>query len=555
MATLGTLKTVIGGDASQLEAALKKAQSKLSAFHAKEAKRKTSGDGVLGGITKGLMAFPGASMVVGGVTDTFRAMFAEAADGEQKVKQLNNALQMSGAGAEKYSQQMQDMATAMSRTTKLADDDIMKLQTQALNMGIPVDKIESVIKSSLGIAEQMGKPIEDVIKSFAKLNSGGKVKLTEFGISDAGLNNQEKFNDLMEKGQGMFAATESNSSSLSTTLAQLSNVYKNVQEACGNFFVTLLESLNIGGGVGSLKDAILDAGQFIIDNAESWAVWLSKVWADIQLGFSSLFLIIGTVAINTFDWLVNTFSSTFETIYTIISNLISYIGNTISNVYDFITSDFNNIGKLFEMVCVAMVQCFQSWSDNVFNIGKAVWDYIKSGFSKPFVMPAMDTTAIELGMDAIGKMAKDSGLKLEKFDPLAGIEKIANIKPFDPMAGVEPGLKMLVDEYTQTLESIDAKAEKRAKDKISSNAELGNGAIEDVVNREEKKKRDKKFKPEKVRFTEIANRDSKEAHSSITKYYGAKGDITAKNSITIAKATMMTAAGINKLNARILGVI
>lgn len=148
-------KVRIDGDSKGAEKAAKKTEQSLT-----------------GAFFKSQVAAQALNKSVEFLSQTIGDAIHNAAEYERTTLALDSALKLTKNDADGVAEALADQASAMQDVTGVSDEVIRKLQTQSVLMGVAVDETDDLIRASFGLANAMGKNVDEVFKALIKTTQG-----------------------------------------------------------------------------------------------------------------------------------------------------------------------------------------------------------------------------------------------------------------------------------------------------------------------------------------------------------------------------------------------
>ncbi len=196
------------------------------------------------------------------VTDGVKAAQVQ----EDAINQLNIALVASGKFSKATSQELQDYASSLQRTTKFGDETI--LQTQALIQSLgQLDKeaLKTSTAAALDLAAALGIDLKAAALLVGKAATGEISSFSRYGlIIEKGATNSETFANALESINTKFGgAAAGQIKTFSGASQQLSNTFGDLTEEIG-FVVT--ENSALAEVISVLDSTFSDLGSIVKDN-------------------------------------------------------------------------------------------------------------------------------------------------------------------------------------------------------------------------------------------------------------------------------------------------
>lgn len=120
--------------------------------------------GPLAAVGVAFAAFKGASAALSSVTGFLSDSIDAYGEAEDAARKLAIAIDLSGASSGQSMEKHQELAAVMQTKLGIEDEVTMGLMAQASMMGVQEDKLDSVTKAAVGLAETMGTSLDDGLK-------------------------------------------------------------------------------------------------------------------------------------------------------------------------------------------------------------------------------------------------------------------------------------------------------------------------------------------------------------------------------------------------------
>lgn len=171
---------------------------------------------------------------------SIKKLIEAAAEEEDAVKRLNNALEIQGKFTEQVSNKYQQLARDIQKTTRFADDEVMGLIQQLISLGnVGPREMDRAVKATIDFSSATGKDLNSAALIVSKAMNGMTGSLTKFGIEiDQNIpktQKAEKALESLEKHFGGFA--QKDIQSFSGQMVQLKNQWGDFVEEVGKFII------------------------------------------------------------------------------------------------------------------------------------------------------------------------------------------------------------------------------------------------------------------------------------------------------------------------------
>lgn len=195
------------------------------------------------------------SLLIGGlgaalVIKSFKALTAAASQQEDAINKLNASLRVSGEFSEATSQDLQDFASQLQRTTLFGDETTLAMLALAQSFGFSAEQSKVAVEAATELSVAAGIQLTEAVRRVGRTISGSVADVSKFAIGIKSLTKEElaagKAANELVKALGGGAAAQIRTFSGRTT--QLSNNMGDLTEVFGD---TIIKS-------DKLKDSIAD---------------------------------------------------------------------------------------------------------------------------------------------------------------------------------------------------------------------------------------------------------------------------------------------------------
>jgi len=197
-------------------------------------------ESIAGGFIAASVSLEAAEKAIGLVVDIMKEAVNQAAEQEQAVNRLNNALKLQGFTSAMVGRQYQEMASEMQRNSRFADDAILAVQQRLVTIGNVVpSQMKRVTQATLDLASATGIDLEQASMLLAKAAAGETAALGRYGIVlDENLSKSEKFEAALKFiGDRMGGSALADTNSFKGAQEQLGHAINDVLKELGNFVV------------------------------------------------------------------------------------------------------------------------------------------------------------------------------------------------------------------------------------------------------------------------------------------------------------------------------
>ena len=193
------------------------------------------------------------------IVGVFGSAVDAAAEAEEGVKRLDNALASIGPNAKIVSAALQEQAAALQKVTKYEDDAIIAGQAFAAAFIKTEEGLKKVTLAAVDLAAGLGIDLETAFKLLTKASQGNTAALGRYGIVlDDTLTPAQKFAELQTLIASKFGGRAvADVDTYAGALAQLGNSYNDIQEAVGG---AVTGSRDVRKALQALNETLQDEG-------------------------------------------------------------------------------------------------------------------------------------------------------------------------------------------------------------------------------------------------------------------------------------------------------
>ncbi len=186
---------------------------------------------------------------------------------EEAERGLASAMEATGVSVQKNIEYFKELAGKIQDATKIGDEQVLSMQSLALNMGVNAEQMQECIQGAIGLQRAYGIGLNEAIRASAAVVQGKTEKLNELipALSKC-KTNEEKLamaNRAMSNG---YKQAKGDVDTLNGTLTQLANAWGDVAEILGEAVAPAVKA-----GAELLK-GLAD----IIRNNSTAVVWLTR---------------------------------------------------------------------------------------------------------------------------------------------------------------------------------------------------------------------------------------------------------------------------------------
>ncbi len=203
---------------------------------------KNLGDNVGSKITESFKVLAGAAAAAAGAIASAFAVGKSvnaAIEQENAVNRLNQSLASAGTFSKQASEQLQEYANQLQRTTTIEDDAALSALALSRNFTQTNDQARRLTEAAVDLSAAMGISLESAVEQLGKTFSGNAGRLaTQIpalkGLTEEALRSGEALNIISERFGGSAAAQIN---TFGGALKQLQNIFGDVLEEIGNFII------------------------------------------------------------------------------------------------------------------------------------------------------------------------------------------------------------------------------------------------------------------------------------------------------------------------------
>jgi hypothetical protein len=221
-------------------------------------------------------------------------------DAENSVRLLESALASTNQNVGIYSSRLQALASEIQNLTVYDDDFAMGLMKNAMNLGVTADRMEEVIKGSIGLGQALDMDATSAMRAFLQAGQGNFMMLQrQVPALRAATTDAERLAIVQQLAASGFEQAQAAAGTLSGQITQLKNGVGDLGEIIGGIFMPKLL-----GMVESAKLLVPELQKWVKNNSENIVI-VTKLTAAVA-GFLYLLpkVIAGIVGIgNAMLWL------------------------------------------------------------------------------------------------------------------------------------------------------------------------------------------------------------------------------------------------------------
>lgn len=384
------------------------------------------------GAIAGVVGAIGIGALVRGISNVTEA----AAIQEQAVKDLNTALKISGEFSEEASQEMQDYAAEIEKTTEFGDELVLSQLALAKSFGATNEQAKLVTDAAIELAAAQGKSLEEATRQVSKTLGGFAGELGELSpaikeLTAEQLKNGDAARILLDAYAGTAAARVQ---TFGGSIAQLQNSFGTLREEIGKI---ITENPVVVGAIGILRDIFDDLASAATDNKDVLADFVGNAIKGIAR--------VAPTAIKAIGLLVTSFKGILQ-VADLVTGSIALIGKSIlefktaRQVVNFVADGF----KIFANTIIKSI-------DGLLQLVELVGDLTGLEVDVKGFRDSLDdlSTSLEesVGEDvaeplrqSLAKLADEAGENLEKTN--------------EAFEGIEKGIEVAIDSTERLADEI-----------------------------------------------------------------------------------------------------
>ena len=195
----------------------------------------------LSSLTQSLGGFIAGAAVIG----FFKQSISAAIQQEDAVNKLNAALKIQGNFTNEASQELQNYASELQKTTRFGDETIIKGQALLASFGLQGEQLKRTTQAALDLATATGTDLNAAFLLLGKAAKGETGSLSRFGIILAkGIPEAEKLDAALKEINNSFGgAAQADVKTFGGALAQLQGLFGDVTEEIGKGLFPALTNL------------------------------------------------------------------------------------------------------------------------------------------------------------------------------------------------------------------------------------------------------------------------------------------------------------------------
>jgi len=282
-------------------------------------------------------------------------------DEEAGISRMNSMLTAMGMNAEVTSGKIEKLAKAISMSTATTDRQVRSMATQAAQMGVSEENIESVVTAAIGLGAMRGTSPEMMIRPLMNASRGySGMLLRLFPQIRAAKTEQERFNQVLElAGKGMTVAQEATN----TIIGAYRQMKRAIDEVWDSLGKGLFGDAGIAGEIKNITAAIhmmrkavelgFKTGVLAGFDVKGWGDWAIKA------------LIHVTAAILTIPTVIQAIYKLFsdsDKLFRVFSEVMQSAGKILLTT---IIEGFNALTGLFKGLGIVLARSFTSKLEDI----------------------------------------------------------------------------------------------------------------------------------------------------------------------------------------------
>jgi hypothetical protein len=330
---------------------------------------KSSNESMISGIKGFALA---AAAALAGLGAFLKSSLDAYGQNQVAVAKLTNALQNQGIASQSLMDHLTGLAEAIQNQTGISHDAIVNAEALATTFGIQGKAMDDVITAATNMSAVLGIDVQQAVMLLGKAFEGHTTMLSRYGIIvNSHIDTQKRFASVMDQVNARFGgAAAAQADTYTGKINIMEGAFNDLKEAIGGL---------ISGPAGSLIS-------FITSTIRSLSDFLKMV-NETTSGWHSFALIIGTVVLGSFNFLMQT-----------ILGLISALTGLLSKI--------PLIGTAFLAMQSQIKGVNQAWQDQVKFLNAALQATVSGEAKKQVALVQTKTIAIQ-EIDAVDKYTAD----------------------------------------------------------------------------------------------------------------------------------------------------
>lgn len=200
-----------------------------------------------------------------------RAIIEAAKQQEEAVNQLNTSLRLAGEFSEESSNQIQEFASQLQRTTTIGDETTLQMFAMARNLTKTNEEAQKLTEAAVELSAATGMSLDSAVKNLGKTFAGMTGELGESlpqlrGLSKEALQSGAALDFVLDRFGGAAAAK---TKTFGGAMEQMSNNFGDLLESIG--FVAI-KSPALIAVINHISEAFADLGSSLMDAAPADAL-------------------------------------------------------------------------------------------------------------------------------------------------------------------------------------------------------------------------------------------------------------------------------------------
>jgi uncharacterized coiled-coil DUF342 family protein len=240
----------------------------------------------------GQLAADALKKALGAAVDFMKDSIGAAAQQELAEKNLADALAITGRNVDELMPKFKDFANSVQNQTTYTDDAVLSTMALMAQLSdLDEEGLRRATEGAIGLASVFKIDLETAATTVAKAMSGSYDMLSRYGIKVGELKTEEeKRAKVLEELTTMYGRAKGETDTFSGSLAQLKNMWDEVEEAVGR---AVTENKTVRELIDKIKGGIVDLIQS--GKLEEWVESLSQSISSLIKIFEGLYTAIKTV--------------------------------------------------------------------------------------------------------------------------------------------------------------------------------------------------------------------------------------------------------------------
>jgi hypothetical protein len=296
----------------------------------------------------------------------------EAISQEEAIKRLNFALQSTGQFSTQTSQDFQNFASQLQRTTKFADDAVLSSAGLIQQLvSLDVNGLKRATQASADFASFLGTDLESAASLVAKALEGNVGVLSRYGIqAKQGASEAETLNNVLTALESRFSGlAASKINTFSGATAQLKNSFSDVLEEIGTLIIKNPVVISL---IKEANTSFIDAANSVKEFGKTF-----NIIQDLVNPLSEFAGMLITYVIAPIEFVANYVTASFKFIATSLNGVVAGIGFAGEKLADFLNvlGVDNDLTKGLQQFGETSKQVFTESAANADQAIKSILDF------------------------------------------------------------------------------------------------------------------------------------------------------------------------------------